>query len=382
MKTLSYEMIVNVAKFLEMRDLVSFSSCGKTYMELCRDDFLYRILYGRDFAKYCLQFSPVLENISSWKKLYSILWINKRYMVQVMEKHFGLRKEPIKHNKNILTATLNENDDDPEMITTYVFFGYIEIPLVLGNKKKLKFTPDVGQILGLRHLNLAHQVYKLDQELGRRTENPYLKGPPQGEHMRFLEEGVSFWNEKKEMYCLVYPFPAIRAIFDECKAQVTFQYENKLEDQRLLLSQVLSFTYSLEKEEGIEVDEISLKNFFKNYDLEVTEHVLVTNTLYVTCNRKPNWSYTDDMCIFHSNTYDAKIGKAIEFICKEKATPGKEYCPSHKTPTHHVYLRKSHRRHRSKLRNEEYINYLPKILPTSFSIDGIHFSQTSLVEEI
>ena len=65
MKTLSYEMIVNVAKFLEMKDLVSFSSCGKAYMELCRDDFLYRILYGRDFAKYCPQFSPVLENISS-----------------------------------------------------------------------------------------------------------------------------------------------------------------------------------------------------------------------------------------------------------------------------------------------------------------------------
>ena len=96
------------------------------------------------------------------------------------------------------------------------------------------------------------------------------------------------------------------------------------------------------------------------------------------------------MCIFHSNTYDQKQGKMVETICTEKAVSSsnssnssKEYCASHKTPPNHVYLKKSHRLHRSKLRNEEYINYTPKSLPTSFEISGILFTELSntIVEE-
>lgn len=91
MKSLPYETIVNIARFLPVVDVVCLSSCGKAFGDLCRDDFLFHILYERDYKKYAENFSPVPEDISSWKKLYTILHINKEYMINTMRKYYGFK---------------------------------------------------------------------------------------------------------------------------------------------------------------------------------------------------------------------------------------------------------------------------------------------------
>lgn len=105
----------------------------------------------------------------------------------------------------------------------YVFtatMGETEKPIVLTDRKTLRFGPSTGKVLALRHVNLPRQVYKF----GKRIRIPYGKCSPQRE-LRFLEEGVCLWNEKTETYRLIYPFDSIRSIFNECKQETTTQYE-------------------------------------------------------------------------------------------------------------------------------------------------------------
>lgn len=380
MRTLSYEVVINIARFLEPKDLRSLSFSGRAYMPICRDEYLFRMLYDRDYKKYCQDFSPLLENISSWKKLYTTLHINKIQMIVTMQKYFGFKKDDTINRKKIFYVTTNGIIEDRDGSHTFVDYGYQEEHIVETGKKTLRFNPDMNKVLAIRHMNLAHQVFKVDQELGRRGDTPYMKGPPGDEHIRFLEEGVCLWREKDETYRLIYPYQAIKLIFEECKFAVTNQYMSKVESLREFFQQIISISYKISKknmkeiikgenmkegkgesEEIICVGENLFRGLFEEYDLHVFEHTCDEGILQVTCSRKPRWTYNMDMCVYSAHEYDQKQQKHVEINCKNKSVK-KGYCEEHTKPYGHS-LQKYHRKQREKLRNEEYINYIEKPLP-------------------
>ena len=374
MKTLSYEVIVNIAKFLSPPDLKSLSFCSKTYMPLCKDDFLFRILYERDFRKYAKDFFPLLANISSWKNLYTVLYVNKNHMIRVMKSHYGYKMVHVK-NKKIFLVTINGEHDETEFPQTYLDHGYHE-DSIIDSRKWLRFNPDLSKVLSIRHMNLAHQVYKLDQELGRRGDSPYLKGPPDGENIRFLSEGLAFWNEKTEAYNLVYPYSSIKEIFEECRDETTYSHNVKMEELREYFQQIISLTYNVQYNDAVAVVEESvLKNLFLEYDYDPFEHLCVGNTLSITCNRSPKWTYTDNMCIFHSNDYNSKKQEHIEINCKQ-AMVERGFCKEHNTAKNH-HMKKYHRKQRQKLRNIEYINYESKSLPEFLKVKDFTLTQVT-----
>ena len=396
MRNISYEIIVNIAKFLCPKDIVSFSHCGKNYMNLCRDDFLFRILYFRDFEKYCKEFIPKYEYIISWKKLYTILYVNREIMLSEMREYYHLEKISSSSGtkKDKLFVTVNDIQHDSDISSTFVDYGYSEESLIETNKKTLRFKPNTEQILKISHMNLAHQIYKIDNELGRRAlDDPYIKGPPQDVHYRFLYEGVCFWHKNSEMYHLVYPKDAFSTIFKECEERVIDVYLEKLNEINDFLQQIVSLTYTIETksenlleiEKDIEKRETKSENLgeiiitdeelnklFQPYDLSAFEFLCKENILYVTCNRFPDWKYKPNMCIFHSREYDQNTKKIVETNCKNLATR-KEFCEEHKVD--HYYIKKQHRKIRQKLCNEEYINYKEKILPKTLQYKNIIFTE-------
>lgn len=393
MRTLSYEIIVNIARFLEPKDLRSFSFSGRTYMPLCKDEYLFRMLYDRDYRKYCKEYNPLLESISSWKKLYTTLHVNKTHMIITMQKYFGYKKEEPNIRKSLFHVTASSSIDDTERPNTFVDFGYQEEQIIETNKKTLRFKPDSTRVLAIRHMNLAHQVYKVDQELGRRGEMAYTTGPPDEDHLRFLKEGICLWNEKTETYHMIYPYQAYKILFEECKSQVIHEHTARMDELRDFFQQIISITYKISKkeeekgvikeqeekgeikEETVYVEESMFKNLFHECDLDVFEHLCAEGVLQVTCARKPKWTYSSDMCIYSADEYDQKQQKHTEINCKNKAV-SKGYCEKHDKP-HPPHLQKHHRKQREKLRNSEYANYIEKLLPKTLILKEVILSQLS-----
>lgn len=344
---LPYEMTLNVCKFLAMPDIRALSLTSSGLSRVRSDESLFQKLYQRDFAylvrptteaemativantkpKYQMHMQKRLQetNITqeeakrllnfsqtpswssegrTWKALYTVLYNTRRTMLSHMRTKLALQKHPLQlHGGQCFMSYTRDLPDESIEVAFSTFIS--RLPLA----HSLKFTPDYYFVLPqvkAKHLDLAHQIFCINNELGRRDEDDPDRASqiPQSGTFCCVSEGLVWWNIESQKYELVYPISSLRPIFYQCKEQALQESRVKSEIIKAVLGQKVVITYEIHNSDlfhqGVDHVLSEIQCWLDDCEVTTEDFTLEGQHLSLTCSRAPKWKYKDGQCVSSS----------------------------------------------------------------------------------